>query len=222
MRFYLKTTPSSHGISFDHMHQLIGCIHKWVGPNQIHDEVSLYSFGWLQEGMVNNNKLHFPSGARWFISGYDIGMMTDLLKGVNQQPEMFDGMHIEEVRMRPTPDFPSEMRFPVAGPVFIRRNNDDGSRAHVLYDDSDASDLLTRTLRRKLVVAGLTSEEHLNTRVSFDLTYQKARTKKVRIKDIDQRASLCPVIIKGSPEAVQFAWDVGVGELTGSGFGALS
>jgi CRISPR/Cas system endoribonuclease Cas6 (RAMP superfamily) len=29
------------------------------------------------------------------------------------------------------------------------------------------------------------------------------------------------VVVTGTPEAVQFAWTVGVGELTGSGFGAL-
>lgn len=222
MRFYLNTTPSTNGIPFDHLHQLIGCIHKWVGPNQIHDEVSLYCFGWLQGSRVSNGKLHFPDGARWFISGYDIGMMTELIKGINQQPEMFSGMRVDEVRMRPTPEFPSEMRFPVAGPVFIRRNNDDGSRQHILYDDPESSKFLTRTLRRRLMAAGLTTEDHLNTKVEFDTGYQKARTKKVRIKNIDQRASLCPIIVKGTPEAVQFAWDVGVGELTGSGFGALN
>jgi CRISPR/Cas system endoribonuclease Cas6 (RAMP superfamily) len=27
--------------------------------------------------------------------------------------------------------------------------------------------------------------------------------------------------VEGTPEAVQFAWTVGAGELTGSGFGAL-
>ncbi len=222
MRFYLKTTPSTEGIAFDHLHQLTGCIHKWIGRNHIHDDVSLYSFGWLQDGKVKDNRLHFPSGARWFISGYDIGMMTNLLKGINQDPEMFAGMRVDEVRMRPTPEYPSEMRFPVAGPVFIRKNKDDGSRKHVLYDDAEASRLLTRTLQRKLSLAGLTTDDHLQTEVAFDTTYQKARTKKVRIKNIDQRASLCPVIVKGTPEAVQFAWDVGVGELTGSGFGALN
>jgi CRISPR/Cas system endoribonuclease Cas6 (RAMP superfamily) len=29
------------------------------------------------------------------------------------------------------------------------------------------------------------------------------------------------VVVEGTPEAVRFAWTVGVGELTGSGFGAL-
>ncbi|RMF43851.1 MAG: CRISPR-associated protein Cas6, partial [Bacteroidetes bacterium] len=30
-----------------------------------------------------------------------------------------------------------------------------------------------------------------------------------------------PVILTGTPEALTFAWTCGVGELTGSGFGAL-
>ncbi len=57
--------------------------------------------------------------------------------------------------------------------------------------------------------------------VSFDTSYENPKTKLVNYKGINIRASFCPVIVKGHPRAVQFAWEVGVGNSTGIGFGAL-
>jgi CRISPR/Cas system endoribonuclease Cas6 (RAMP superfamily) len=51
--------------------------------------------------------------------------------------------------------------------------------------------------------------------------YPHARDKVATVKGTDHKGSICPVVVEGTPEAVQFAWTVGAGELTGSGFGAL-
>jgi CRISPR-associated endoribonuclease Cas6 len=75
-------------------------------------------------------------------------------------------------------------------------------------------------LCHKLEAAGFTGE-HLDTTVQFDQTYRGARTKLVTIKGISHKASLCPVVVTGTPDAVRFAWEVGIGELTGSGCGAV-
>lgn len=58
-------------------------------------------------------------------------------------------------------------------------------------------------------------------KVSFDKNYFNPKTKLVRINGIDSRANFCPVIIEGNPEAIRFAWNVGVGHSTGCGFGAI-
>ncbi len=41
------------------------------------------------------------------------------------------------------------------------------------------------------------------------------------LKGTRYKTSECPVIVEGTPDAVQVAWLVGVGELTGMGLGAL-
>jgi CRISPR-associated endoribonuclease Cas6 len=43
----------------------------------------------------------------------------------------------------------------------------------------------------------------------------------VKYRDINIKGTLCPVIVEGDPRAVQFAWEVGVGNSTGIGFGAI-
>lgn len=47
MRLHLRLSPNTTPVSFDHLHQLTGALHKWLGENEVHDELSLYSFGWL-------------------------------------------------------------------------------------------------------------------------------------------------------------------------------
>ena len=42
------------------------------------------------------------------------------------------------------------------------------------------------------------------------------------INGIKNKASICPVIVKGTSEQIAFAWNVGVGNSTGIGFGALN
>ena len=67
--------------------------------------------------------------------------------------------------------------------------------------------------------AGLEEDEKLD--ISFDLSYSKKKLKLVRYHGIGNKASLCPVVIKGKPETKQFIWNVGVGNCTGIGFGAI-
>ena len=88
---------------------------------------------------------------------------------------------------------------------------------HYLYSDEEADEVLTQTLRHKLDKAGLNNLVG-ETSVSFDRNYRGARTKLVTINGISNRASVCPVIVQGPSQAIEFAWNVGIGHLTGSGF----
>jgi len=57
--------------------------------------------------------------------------------------------------------------------------------------------------------------------IRFDTSYPRAKPRKINYKGIENKASWCPVIIKGSPETKLFAWNVGLGNSTGIGFGAI-
>ena len=48
-----------------------------------------------------------------------------------------------------------------------------------------------------------------------------AKSKLFRYKQVQCRASVCPVLVSGSAEQIRFAWEVGVGHSRGSGWGAL-
>ena len=219
MRIQLKLSPNTQPVPFNHLHQLTQRLHRWLGPeNTLHEGLSLYSFGWLKGGAVKKGALSFPAGATWQISFYDQEATRKLLMGIINEPELFYGMRVYEVQELPTPAFGEQYRFLADGPIVARQVRPDGSREYLLHDAPAADIALTATLRHKLEKAGLPAE---GVSVAFDRTFLTPRHKLVEIKGIKHKGSICPVVVEGPPEAVRFAWLVGVGELTGSGFGAL-
>ncbi len=218
MRLYLTLTKNNELVAFDYQHFLIGTLHKWLGMNSLHDDISLYSISWLKGGIIKNDQLDFSNGAKWFLSFYETAVAKEILQCILTSPDTFCGMKVTDVQIVTTPSFLDKERFFLASPVLVRMF-DGNSIKHLTYDDQVSDSLLTKTLETKLSKAGLNK---FKATVSFDRTYAKARTKLVTIKGIQNRANYCPVIIEGDPEAISFAWDVGVGHSTGSGFGALN
>ena len=221
MRLNLRLTGNTEPVPFNHLHELTGALHKWLGDNQVHDGLSLYSFGWLGGAESESGHLIFPQGARWRVSFHDVDLAKQCIDGIMKDPAVTAGMRVFEVKEQQVPSFSGCYRFKTdRSPIIARRRRDDGSREYLLWENEAADAVLTRTLRHKLDAAGFRGE-HLGAEVQFDRMYQGARTKLAEIKSVKHKGSLCPVVVTGTPEAVRFAWTVGVGELTGSGFGAL-
>lgn len=220
MRLHLLLSPNTVPVPFDHLHNLTGAIHKWLGANDLHDGLSLYSFGWLRGGKAIRGALQFAAGASWSVSFLSAEATDRIRHGIRSDPHVAFGMRVFEIREQITPHFGSAARFSVDGAVLTRRKRDDGGRDHLTYKDEASAETLTRTFRAKLLAAGY-GADHLASTICFDRSYEKARTKLITIKGTQFRTSECPVIIEGTPEAVQAAWLFGVGELTGMGLGAL-
>ena len=221
MRLHLSLSPNGRPVPFDYQHYLTGAFHKWLGANNLHDRLSLYSLSWLYEGRARGRALEFPRGAHWFLSVYDESLVEPLLNSALSDPEVCCGMRVQRIEQQATPRFGPRFTFKVGSPVLARSKEDENGRVrHYLYSDPEADAVLTATLRHKLDHAGL-GAPHNTATVSFDKTYRTPKTKLVTIKDIRNRASVCPVTVEGTPEAVAFAWNVGVGHGTGSGFGSL-
>ena len=134
-----------------------------------------------------------------------------------KDPEVCFGMKVKEIQIQETPNFGSKEKFTAASPIFIRKYDENRKATHLTYKDDYAGTYLTETLRKKLAAANLNYEAT----VYFDKNYFKPKTKLVKINGIENRANFCPVFIEGHPEAIKFAWNVGIGHSTGCGFGAL-
>jgi len=222
MRLNLALSPSTDPVPFNHLHRLTRTLHAWAGSdNDLHDGLSLYSFGWLHGAQARSGALHFPEGSRWRLSFHDVSAAKDVMDGILHDPSVTAGMRVVEVQEQAVPAFSDGYRFKTdKAPVIARRRRDDDSREYLLHTDEAADAVLTHTLRHKMQVAGLDADPTAVT-VRFDRSYDGARPKVAEIKGIKHKGSLCPVIVEGPPAAVRFAWLVGIGELTGSGFGAL-
>lgn len=218
MRVYLRLSPNTEACPFDYQSKLVGCLHNWLGENQVHDRLSLYSMSWLTAGRVVKKRfLDFAEGAVWFISSPDVSLIKQVIRGVQERPDVAFGMRVEEIILKEAPNFGSEATFRVATPVLVKRYEGDRT-IHYSYKDTATDALLTETLCRKLEEAGLGCE---GVKVTFDRTYTNAKQKLVTYKGTGNKANICPVRIQGSPEVLAFAWNVGIGNSTGIGFGAL-
>lgn len=223
MRIQIRLSTNTQTVPFNHLYQLTQRLHHWLGPeNALHDGLSLYSFGWLRGGERVGNGLWFPEGASWNISFHNSEQGIKLAKGILADRKAFFGMEVDKALEMPYPAFQENQLFYVDGAVIARKIRDDKSKEYLFFDNPETDSILTRVLRKKMETAGFSLEEIESTSVRFNRDNNgKPRIKKQTIKGIDHKGSSCPVIVEGSPASAHFAWLVGVGELTGSGFGAL-
>ena len=217
MRLYFDISPANRIVPWNYQQKLVGTFYKWLGENTLHDGLSLYSLSWLSGGKGVERGLSFENGAKWFIGSPDRGLLKKIMQGVQRDPRIAFGMRVKELMLKETPNFPSTSKFFVASPVLVKRTIEDNT-IHYGFDDDGVDQLLTETLKYKLRKANL-GEEDIS--VTFDRTYHKARRRVIVYKAIENKVNVCPVILKGSPKAIGFAWDVGIGNSTGIGFGAL-
>lgn len=226
MRLHFQLSPNTETVPFEYQHFLTGAFHKWLGDNDLHDGISLYSLGWLHGGVTMKNGrrtggLDFPDGAKWFISAHESELLHRVCLRAQNDPDVCCGMLITSIQISPDVNIERNRHiFKAASPVLAKSKEVEGKVRHLIYSDEEADAVLTQTLRHKLDKAHL-NEAASSTRVRFDRSYPNARTKLVKINGICNRASICPIIVEGPPEAIRFAWNVGIGHLTGSGFGAL-
>lgn len=219
MRLYLKTSPNSCLIPFNYQQKLTGVLHKWIGKdNREHGNISLYSFSWLQNTQLEQNGLTCPYGAKWFISFYDLQAAKGVLDAIREKPEMFCGMCVDEVLIEDTSDFSNRELFYLGSPILIKRSEGD-KVIEYSYENPLSGRLLEESLRTKMQKAGLPSDKTFH--IEFDLSYSKKKKKLVWYDGISNKANMCPVIIQGENETKQFAWNVGLGNCTGIGFGSI-
>jgi len=218
MRLHIKTSKSNQEIDFNYQPLLTGCVHKWLGRhNKEHGKMSLYSFSWLQNVETSKKGIKLKNGSYFTLNFYDVKLVKKVLKNILENPDIFAGARVLDVRIEFTPQFKEKEYFFLASPVLVKRNNE-YKETHYTYLDEEANAYMTETLKAKAKIAGLNTE---NLKVYFDKNYHSPKTKIISYKGIQNRVNICPVIIEGSPELIAFAWDVGLGNSTGIGFGAL-
>ena len=218
MRIYLKLTKNTELIPFNYQPFLTGALHKWIGADNIeHGKVSLYSFSWLQNVDTTKEGLNTKNGSFFFISAHNDSMIKPIIEAIRQDPAVCFGVKVSEILIRENPNFESPHRFEIASPIFVRKFKDEKDY-HITYDEKESAKYLTEIMQKKLSIAGLSDE---GVEIRFDDSYTLAKTKVIKYKNIGNKVNVCPIIAKGTPEQLAFIWNVGVGNSTGIGFGAV-
>jgi CRISPR-associated endoribonuclease Cas6 len=218
MRLHIQLSRNKDIVPFNYQETQVSKLHYWLGKNNVHDSVSLYSFSWLRDGKAIGSKgLEFKNGSKYFISCHDVDLLKQIIKSVQADDSFGYGMAITSLTLEKEPIFETENRFQAASPIFIKRLVE--GRAKFYYpSDHEANTLLTETLINKLKKANI---NHEGINVRFDENYQNFIMKGTTYKGIHNKGTICPIIIQGTTEQLAFAWNVGIGNSTGIGFGSL-
>ena len=219
MKLILSLSRNSTTVPFDYQQKLIGVIHRWLGVNELHDKISLYSFSFLLGGMITKNGFDFKNGAKWAISFFEDKYTKQLIASILENPEVICGMYVQDIVIAETSYRENEGLFLLNSPICIKRTDSNRKIKFYTFEDSESGNLMRETLLHKMQEAGLEKDDSLS--IEFDLTYAKRKTKLITIHGIKNKCSMCPVFIKGKPETISFALSVGIGNLTGSGFGSI-
>ena len=217
MRIHLKIKTTNKIVPFDHQPFLTGTIHKWLGWNNEHGNVSLYSFSWLEGGKRAESGLRFEKETSFFFSSYKSDLIKKMIIGIQDDPSLFNGFIVSEIIIQEEPDLSDREQFLTASPIFIKRRMGD-KIDHIRYDDPRASACLKETLQTRMKIVGINNDMF---NIRFDLEAPHAKTKKITYNGVQNRVNWCPVIIEGDDKVKQFAWNVGLGNSTGIGFGAI-
>ncbi len=220
MRLHIQLSENKELVPFNYQETQVSKLHYWVGKNDLHDDLSLYSLSWLQHGKKENTfGLNFQNGSKFFISCFDNSILKRLIKGIQLDNDFGWGMKVISLNIEKEPDIEHRHKFQAASPIFIKRPKKEARGSDFFYFDNPNSDqYLTETLSRKLTKAGLPNAGVL---VKFDRDYPNPKLKGTTYKGIKSIGSICPIIIEGTPDQLKFAWNVGIGNSTGIGFGAL-
>jgi CRISPR-associated endoribonuclease Cas6 len=155
MRLRFTLSPNTVPVPFAYQHWLTGVFQKWLGNNNLHDRISLYSLSWLDGSRRVANRLEFPHGASWFVSFYEDEYVERLVNGAWNDPEMFCGMRVLQIRQQAAPDFGTKYKFKVASPVFAKGKQPENGKQphHYLFNEPEADEILTKTLVHKMDAA---------------------------------------------------------------------
>jgi CRISPR-associated endoribonuclease Cas6 len=145
-------------------------------------------------------------------------LIQRVVRGVLSDPEIRYGLKVKAIELQETPNFGEKCTFFLQSPVLVKRTLANNEVKFYLPGDPESNQLLTETLKHKLAKAQM---DNLDVRVAFDTTYPNIKTKLINYKGTNNKACYCPVTIEGEPQALSFAWEVGIGNSTGIGFGSL-
>lgn len=178
----------------DYFTKLLGCVHKWIGDNDLHDNTSLYNYSHIRHDLFS------------FVA-FDNEILNKVVIGISKDAHMFDDCCVSKIVERKR--LWDKDEFYCLSPFFVKQAD-----KHLLFNSASkrAKDILNYKAR----LAGVELGE-------FDLKFiNNRKTKLIKIHNINNRCFVSNVKITGGDEVKKFATKVGIGSSTGCGFGYIN
>jgi CRISPR-associated endoribonuclease Cas6 len=219
MRLKINLSKNNAVVPFNYNRKLTGVVHRWLGEeNNLHGNVSLYSFSGILNAKLVRNGLNYPFGAEFFISFHEENYLKKIIESISNDNHVLFGMNVTSIDIQDNPDLSQKNIFKPGSPIFVSRVIDN-NKFHYTYEDENTNLFLVETLKKKMKIAGLPDDNTL--KIEFYTSYPKKRIKINTYGNTKNKVNDCPVIIEGTNETKVFAWNVGLGNSTGIGYGSI-
>ncbi|MDA3930137.1 MAG: CRISPR-associated endoribonuclease Cas6 [Prolixibacteraceae bacterium] len=217
MRAYLTLQTQNTLLPFDHRDLITQTIHRWLGWSDNHSKLPPYSFSRFEGIQNSNDGIWFKEETAFFFSAPNVELVRKLEAGVKANPSLFNGLIVSDIKILEDSDLSNRKLFFAASPLLMNPI-DKNQGEFIVYNMPNVNTILKENTLRKLKAAGINDETF---DIEFDKNYANAGTKKITYNGRIMRASWCQIILKGLPETKQYLWNVGLGDNTDIGFGAI-
>lgn len=224
MRLRITFTMPNQSIPVNYRHQMNGFIHKALGEgNPYHDTFSKYSVSSIQGGRINkeSDMIVFDKFKPFFfVSSVDTVFLSKLVVGLCNKSLSLFGMKVDNIERNDFRPGKTCDRILTMSPIYlidpstIKRST--GKRRLTFKDDIWLDTLNTHCLN-KLKHLGIEDD-------TFKIEMaepEKARIRKIWVKDVYNITSKVFLDVKGKPETRAALYDMGLGGCTGCGFGSV-
>ena len=217
MRITLNFEPTLVPFSEPTQNYVNGMVHTIIGKdNPYHDKFSNYSVSFLRGGILTSEGLIYPNGGKVFISSPDETFIETILINL---------IHSKNIKLRDMSltsydvcDININARYDIIetlSPILLKHK---GKR--LTFKDESFLTILTEQCIAKLTKNGL-SKSDLKGFTIKPFHFENAKIQVPKVKNVVNPSSQVMLVIEGTAKARKMIYEMGFGNSTGCGFGAV-
>lgn len=237
LKILLKSKKNKLKIPFNYNHILSAIIYNKIADldfaNKLHSsrsykyftfsQIHIHNFKIIKDGFLSQNGM-----IDFLISSSDDYLIKSLVEGfLDDLTVNFIGedLFVQKVELLPVPDFSDKINVKTLSPIIVRTKKEIDGNLKVW--DLAPGDQFFRNLEKNLINKYLKYNDLDGTdkKIKIYSEMRNVKSKRISIEKGDKktfhRAYMMDLILEGDKELLKFAYDAGLGEKSGLGFGMI-
>lgn len=217
MRITLNFSPTMVPFEEPTQNYVNGMIHSILGKNNpYHNAFSNYSVSFLRGGKLTPKGLIYPDGGKVYISSPDDAFIDTILiniihsKNVKLRDMRLNSYDVSDIKINKKYDIIETL-----SPILLKKGED-----RITFNDDTFITLLQQQCVAKLSKNGLTQNDLKGFTIK-PFHFENAKIKLPKIKNVVNPSSHVMLVIEGTTKARKMIYEMGLGNSTGCGFGAV-